>query len=167
MEAIVAHDIIGSGRDYVTPAVLRIGNDDTPPTVFIIDGDIAVRQSLERLIRTAGWEPETFASAEEFLSHPRGTVPSCVILDLTLPGIERSRIATAARRTPEHAAHFCHLPYRRPDGGPGDESRRGRFLIRPIDDMALLSAIGAAIERSRAALRHDSEMRMLRDYTRH
>ncbi|MGZ5233415.1 MAG: response regulator transcription factor, partial [Burkholderiales bacterium] len=55
--------------------------------VFVVDDDVSVRESLELLIRTAGWQPETFASAQDFLSHPRPTVPSCLVLDVTLPGL--------------------------------------------------------------------------------
>jgi FixJ family two-component response regulator len=57
------------------------------PLVFVVDDDVSVRESLELLIRYEGWEPEIFASANEFLSRPRPLVPSCLILDLSLPGL--------------------------------------------------------------------------------
>src|SRR6202023_4033731 len=57
------------------------------PIVFVVDDDVSVRESLELLIRCAGWEPETFASAQEFLSRPRVLAPSCLVLDVTLPDI--------------------------------------------------------------------------------
>src|ERR1700738_2325614 len=57
------------------------------PIVFVVDDDVSVRESLESLIRFAGWEPETFASAQEFLARPRVLVPSCLILDVALPGL--------------------------------------------------------------------------------
>jgi FixJ family two-component response regulator len=57
------------------------------PIVFVVDDDISVRESLELLIRDAGWQPETFNSAQEFLSRPRVVVPSCLVLDVTLPGL--------------------------------------------------------------------------------
>ena len=57
------------------------------PIVFVVDDDISVRESLELLIQSAGWQPETFASAQEFLSRPRSLVPSCLVLDVSLPGI--------------------------------------------------------------------------------
>src|SRR5574339_373468 len=60
---------------------------DVQSVVFVVDDDISVRESLELLIRTAGWQPETFASAQEFLSRPRAAVPSCLVLDVTLPGL--------------------------------------------------------------------------------
>ena len=60
---------------------------DVTSLVFIVDDDVSVRESLELLIRTAGWQPETFGSAQEFLSRPRATVPCCLVLDVTLPGV--------------------------------------------------------------------------------
>src|SRR5260370_11613299 len=57
------------------------------PIVFVVDDDVSVRESLEALIRCAGWEPETFASAQEFLARPRVLAPSCLVLDVTLPGL--------------------------------------------------------------------------------
>src|SRR6201988_1214555 len=57
------------------------------PIVFVVDDDISVRESLESLIRCEGWQPETFASAQEFLARPRALVPSCLVLDFSLPGL--------------------------------------------------------------------------------
>ena len=163
MQAIVAQNVIGSVRDYVAPATIpRTGIRDIGPTVFVIDGDISVRQSLERLIRTAGWEPEAFASAEEFLSHARGTGPCCVILDLTLPGLSGLELQKQLAGRPELPVIFAtgHT-----DVAMTVEAMKAgavEFFTKPINDVALLHAIGAAIERSRAALRHDSDLRMLR-----
>ena len=60
---------------------------DLSAVVFVVDDDVSVRESLELLIRTAGWQPQTFASAHEFLSHPRPSGPCCLVLDVTLPGL--------------------------------------------------------------------------------
>src|SRR5262249_40937591 len=60
---------------------------DSLPIVFVVDDDISVRESLELLIRTAGWQPETYASAAAFLARPRATVPSCLVLDVSLPDL--------------------------------------------------------------------------------
>src|ERR1700686_4925197 len=57
------------------------------PIVFVVDDDVSVRESLESLIRCEGWTPETFASAQEFLDHPRVPVPNCLVLDVSLPGL--------------------------------------------------------------------------------
>src|SRR5438132_13408314 len=60
---------------------------DATPVVFVVDDDVSVRASLEVLIRCAGWQPETFASSQEFLARPRISVPSCLVLDVSLPGL--------------------------------------------------------------------------------
>jgi len=62
------------------------------PIVFVVDDDVSVRESLELLIRCEGWQPETFASAQEFLARPRVLAPSCMILDVSLPGLESANV---------------------------------------------------------------------------
>src|SRR6186997_2542979 len=57
------------------------------PIVFVVDDDISVRESLELLIADAGWRPELFASAQEFLARPRPLCPSCLVLDMNLPDL--------------------------------------------------------------------------------
>lgn len=71
------------------------------PIVFVVDDDVSVRESLELLIRCAGWQPELFASAKAFLSRPRVLVPSCLVLDVTLPDLNGFDLQTliAADRT--------------------------------------------------------------------
>src|SRR5207244_11817035 len=74
------------------------------PIVFVVDDDVSVRESLEALIRCEGWEPKTFASAREFLAHPRALTPSCLVLDVSLPGLNgldlQKRIATERSEVP-------------------------------------------------------------------
>src|SRR5215813_6956257 len=57
------------------------------PIVFVVDDDVSVRESLELMIRHAGWQPHTFESAQAFLAHPRPLVPSCLVLDVSLPDL--------------------------------------------------------------------------------
>src|SRR3954465_14261695 len=64
------------------------------PLVFVVDDDVSVRESLELLLRTAGWKPETFASAQEFLARSRPEVPCCLVLDVTLPGLNGLELQT-------------------------------------------------------------------------
>ena len=162
MEAIVAQTLLGNVRNYVSMGTItRDGIDEVAPTVFVIDGDISMRASLERLIRTAGWEPESFASAEAFLSHTRGVVPCCVILDLALPGLSGLELQ-------KQLADRRHIPLIFITGHndvrmivQAMKAGAVEFLTKPVNDVALLHAIDMAIERSRAALRHDSEMWML------
>ncbi|HEV7398560.1 MAG TPA: response regulator [Pyrinomonadaceae bacterium] len=70
------------------------------PIVFVVDDDISVRESLELLIKFSGWQPETFASAAEFLEHPRTATPSCLVLDVSLPdlnGLELQKLIASDR----------------------------------------------------------------------
>ena len=134
------------------------------PTVFVVDDDISVRESLELLIRNAGWRPELFESAEEFLCHPRVLVPNCLVLDVTLPGFNGLDLQK-------------HIAVDRADmpiifiTGHGDvpmtvEAMKGgavEFLTKPFGDDVLLLAIQQALDRSRAALDHETEIRGLRD----
>src|ERR1700675_35442 len=134
------------------------------PIVFVVDDDISVRKSLELLIDSAGWQPETFASAEEFLSCPRVLAPSCLVLDVTLPdlnGLELQK-RVAVDRTDMPIIFIS---------GYGDvpmtvqamKAGAVEFLTKPFGDDVLLSAIRHALERSTTALAHEAEMQALRD----
>jgi FixJ family two-component response regulator len=134
------------------------------PIVFVVDDDISVRESVELLIRNEGWKVETFASAQEFLARPRTPVPSCLVLDVSLPGLNgldlQKRIATERTEMP-----IIFIT------GHGDVPMTVRamkagaveFLTKPFNDSVLLGAISQALERSRVTLHHDSAIRMLRD----
>ena len=134
------------------------------PVVFVVDDDVSVRESLEALIREAGWQPETFASAEEFLIYPRVPGPSCLVLDVTLPDLDgldlQQRIA--ADRTDMPIIFIT---------GHGDVPNTVRamkagaveFLTKPFGDDVLLSAIRDAIERSEVALGQEAELKGLQD----
>src|ERR1043165_8257582 len=141
-------------------------SDDTP-IVFVVDDDISVRESLELLISFAGWLPELFASAEEFLAHPRVPVPNCLILDVSLPdldGLELQKLI-ASDRTDRTDMPIIFIT------GHGDipmtvqamKAGAVEFLTKPFDDEVLLSAIQHALERSRAALGREEEIQALRD----
>ena len=137
---------------------------DAIPVVFVVDDDISVRESLALLIRSAGWRPETFASAQEFLACPRIEAPSCVVLDVSLPGLNgldlQGRVAAERPDMPIIVIT-----------GYGDVPMTVRamkagaveFLTKPFRDDVLLNAIGQAIERSRAALDREAEIRAIRD----
>jgi FixJ family two-component response regulator len=134
------------------------------PIVFVVDDDISVRESLESLIRFAGWQPQIFASAQEFLSCPRVFVPSCLVLDLMLPDLNgldlQKRIAADQIVMP-----IIFI------SGHGDVTMAVRamkagaveFLNKPYRDEMMLSAIEQAIECSDAALRREAAMRSIRD----
>ena len=71
----------------ISPTTMRRVMLHATPIVFVVDDDISVRRSLELLIDSAGWQSETFASAQEFLHHPRPVSPSCLVLDVSLPDL--------------------------------------------------------------------------------
>jgi FixJ family two-component response regulator len=134
------------------------------PIVFIVDDDISVRESLESLIRCEGWEPETFASAQEFLARPRVFTPSCLILDVSLPGLSgldlQKYIASDRKDMP---IIFITGHGDVPMSVKAMKAGAVEFLIKPFGDEALLSAIRHSIERSHAMLRRDAETGTLRD----
>jgi len=134
------------------------------PIVFVVDDDISVRESLESLILFAGWQPQIFASAQDFLPRPPALVPSCLVLDVMLPDLNgldlQKRLATDRVTMP-----IIFIT------GHGDVPMAVRamkagaveFLNKPYSDEMLLSAIQEAIECSDAALRREAEMRSIRD----
>jgi FixJ family two-component response regulator len=133
------------------------------PIVFVVDDDISVRESLELLIRCEGWQPETFSSGQEFLSRPRALVPSCLVLDFSLPGLNglelQKRIAVERTDMPI----IFITGYRDvPMTVQAMKAGAVEFLTKPFGEDALLSAIRGALERSRVALSREAEMRVLR-----
>jgi len=134
------------------------------PIVFVVDDDVSVRESLEALIRTAGWQSETFASAEEFLSRPRVLAPSCLVLDVSLPdlnGLDLQKRVTADRI--DMPIIFITAYGDVPMSVQAMKAGAVEFLTKPFGDHVLLGAIRHAIERSRTALDHEAEIRSLRD----
>jgi FixJ family two-component response regulator len=136
---------------------------DVTSVVFVVDDDVSVRESLELLIRTAGWCPETFASAQEFLSHPRPTGPSCLVLDVTLPGLSGLELQEQLAERPDMPIIFITGHGDVPMTVQAMKAGAVEFLTKPFNDAVLLNAIRAAIERSRAALRQESELQVLRN----
>jgi FixJ family two-component response regulator len=137
---------------------------DSIPIVFVVDDDVSVRESLESLIQTFGWRVKTFGSAEEFLSHPRVVAPRCLVLDVSLPdlnGLDLQRRVAADRM--EMPIIFIT--------GHGDVPMSVRamkagaleFLTKPFDVDALVAAVRDAIERSRASIGEEVQVRALRD----
>jgi FixJ family two-component response regulator len=136
---------------------------DVKPIVFVVDDDVSVRESLELLIENAGWKPELFASAQDFLSRPRVTVPSCLVLDVTLPGLNGLELQQQLADRTEMPIIFITGYGDVPMSVRAMKAGAVEFLTKPFRDDVLLDAIRGAIERSRAALRLDSEMRSLRN----
>jgi FixJ family two-component response regulator len=136
---------------------------DVTSIVFVVDDDVSVRESLELLIRTAGWKPETFASAQDFLSRPRPTVPCCLVLDVTLPGLSGLELQEQLAQRTDMPIIFITGHGDVPMTVQAMKAGAVEFLTKPFRDDVLLDAIRAAIERSRAALRQESEMQVLRN----
>lgn len=147
----------------ITSRAIEVFMPEVTPLVFVVDDDVSVRESLELLIRTAGWRPELFASAQAFLSRPRSTVPCCLVLDVTLPGLNGLELQQQLADRTEMPIIFIT--------GYGDVPMTVRamkagaveFLTKPFRDDVLLDAIRGALERSRAAIRLNAEMQVLRN----
>src|SRR5438552_5499356 len=137
---------------------------DATSIVFVVDDDVSVRESLELLIRCAGWRPETFASAQEFLARPRVVAPSCLVLDVGLPDLNgldlQKRVAVDRIDMPIiFITGYGDVPM------TVQAMKAGaiEFLTKPFGDDTLLSAIRQAIERSRATLDQEQDAQSLRD----
>jgi len=134
------------------------------PIVFVVDDDVSVCKSLELLIGSAGWKPETFASAQEFLSSPRVLAPSCLVLDVSLPdlnGLElQKRIAGDRSDMPIiFISGYGDVPMT----VQAMKAGAVEFLTKPFSDDVLLTAIQHALERSGTALANQAQARALRD----
>ncbi|RWO38556.1 MAG: response regulator transcription factor [Mesorhizobium sp.] len=133
------------------------------PVVFVVDDDISVRESLELLIGSAGWQPEVFESAMEFLAQPRMAVPNCLILDVNLPelnGLDLQQLI-AAERT-ETPIIFVTGYGDIPTSVKAIKAGAAEFLTKPFREDVMLSAIEHALQRSRAALSSQSDLEVLR-----
>jgi len=136
---------------------------DDSAIVFVVDDDMSVRESLESLIRHAGWLAELFASGQEFLARPRLTVPCCLLLDVSLPGLSGLELQRQIAERTEMPIIFIT--------GHGDvqmtvqamKAGAVEFLTKPLRRDVLLNAIRGALERSRAALRVDAEMQAIKN----
>src|ERR1700722_14429090 len=133
------------------------------PIVFVVDDDVWIRESLQTLLHDEGWLPESFASAQEFLDRPRALIPNCLVLDISLPGINGLELQkrVAVERTDMPIIFIT---------GHGDipmsvgamKAGAQEFLTKPFNDEVLLTAIRQALERSRIALGREMEMQALK-----
>ena len=137
---------------------------DATPIVFVVDDDVSVRESLELLIRCAGWQAETFVSGQEFLARPRAVAPSCLVLDVSMPGLNgldlQQRVAVERADMP---IIFITGHGDVPMSVQAMKAGAVEFLTKPFGDNVLLTAIRNAIDRSRSALSREAEIRTLRD----
>lgn len=134
------------------------------PVVFVIDDDISVRESLELLLRSAGLQAQLFASAEDFLAHPRVFAPTCLVLDVSLPqvnGLELQQRIAADR--PDMPIIFITGYGDVPTTVKAMKAGAVEFLTKPFNGETLLQAVCDAIERSREALESHMALRALHD----
>ena len=131
--------------------------------VFVVDDDISVRESLELLIRSEGWQPATFSSAQHFLSHPRTPVPSCLVLDVSMPGLNGLELQKrVAAEHPDVPIIFITGYGDVPKTVQAMKAGAVEFLTKPFNDDVLLSAVRQALERSQVALGRQAEIKELR-----
>jgi FixJ family two-component response regulator len=148
---------------YTVSSLEAVTMPDVPSMVFVVDDDVSVRESLELLIRTAGWQPEVFESAQQFLSRPRPAVPCCLVLDVTLPGLNGLELQKRLAARTDMPIIFITGHGDVPMTVEAMKAGAVEFLTKPFRDDVLLNAVRGAIERSRDALRHDSEIQGLRE----
>ena len=136
---------------------------DLTSIVFVVDDDVSVRESLELLIQSAGWRAETFTSGDDFLSRPRVRVPCCLLLDVTLPGPNGLELQQQLAERTDMPIIFITGHGDVPMSVQAMKAGAVEFLTKPLQHDVLVSAIRGALERSRDALRLDSEIRGLRN----
>src|SRR6266481_1117750 len=140
--------ICGESNDAAAPQAI--------PVVFVVDDDVSVRESVELLVLSAGWRPQTFASARDFLSRPRVLAPSCLVLDVTLPDLNgldlQKRVAVDRMDMPIiFITGYGDVPMT----VQAMKAGAVEFLTKPFGDDVLVSAIRHAIELSHTALRRE------------
>jgi FixJ family two-component response regulator len=133
------------------------------PIVFVIDDDVAVRDSLKLLVESAGWGAETFRSGREFLSRPRVQVPSCLVLDIALPELNGLDVQTLVADRTDLPIIFISGHFDLSTTVRAMKAGALEFMTKPVVDDLLVRAIEHAIERSRAVLGRVAGLQALRD----
>jgi FixJ family two-component response regulator len=139
--------------------------NEVEPIVFIVDDDLSIRRSTERLVRAAGLNVQSFASAGEYLKSPRPEGPACLLLDVRMPGLNGMDLQHELNQSGIHIPIIFIT-------GHGDIPMSVRamkagaveFLTKPFRSRSLLDAIRAAIERDRSASRERSQIGEVREH---
>jgi FixJ family two-component response regulator len=138
---------------------------DVASIVFVVDDDPSVRRSIQRLVESVGLQVELFGSAQEFLRSERPDAPSCLVLDIRLPGISgldfQRQLAEANIHIP---IVFITAHGDIPMTVRAMKAGAVEFLTKPFHDQDLLDAIQLAIERDSARRKHESEIALLREH---
>ena len=134
------------------------------PVVYVVDDDPGVREALNSLIRSVGFRVQTFASAQDFLQSKPSTAPSCLILDVRLPGLSGLDLQRELRQADIHIPVIFVTGHADiPMSVRAMKAGAVEFLTKPVRDQDLLDAIQQAIERDRASQRERTEMAHLRE----
>jgi FixJ family two-component response regulator len=143
--------------------VMSLPMSQATPIVFVIDDDISVRESLELLIRHEGLEVETFSSAQEFISRPRAFLPNCLVLDISLPGLNGLELQNrVAGERPDMPIIFITGHGNIPMTVQAMKAGAVEFLTKPFNDDVLLRAIHNAVDRSKMLIGRETELRTLK-----
>jgi len=161
-----AIEVMGGGQVVNTSERACCGADRkgscATPVVCIVDGDAAVRRCLDALVCAAGWQPRSFASAEELLAEPLIPCPACVVVSVELPGLSGLELQRRLADRPEISVIFAsaqsnvEVTVRAMKAGAVD------YLTKPVARESLLRAIAEGIDRSRARVEREAELRALR-----
>jgi FixJ family two-component response regulator len=154
MTTVTTIDSAHSRRPDASPAM---------PIVFVVDDDISVRESLELLIQESGWQPETFTSGQGFLARPPASVPSCLVLDVGLPGLSGLELQKQLAGRTDMPIIFITGYGDVPTSVQAMKAGAIEFLMKPFGDDALLITIRHALERSRRALEQEASLKELRE----
>lgn len=136
---------------------------EAEPIVFVVDDDESVRESLKLLVESAGWQAQTYSSAQAFLARPPALGPSCLLLDLILPDLNGCDLQSLLADKTDMPVIFIsghadvRTTVRAMKGGAVD------FFIKPVNCEAVLSAIRNALDRSRASLGQAADERALQE----
>jgi FixJ family two-component response regulator len=134
------------------------------PTVFVVDDDVCLSETVEALIGDAGWRTETFGSARDFLARRLSHEPSCLILDIDLPDLDGLELqARVADERPDMPVIFVAGHSEVAQVVRAMKAGAADFLAKPLSEVALLSAVRGAIHRSEAALLDEAQRRRLAD----
>jgi FixJ family two-component response regulator len=135
---------------------------DVTPVVFVVDDDISVRESLELLMTACGWRAETFGSAQDFLRRPRPSAPCCLVLDVTLPGLTGLELQQQLAERTDMPIIFITGYGDVPMSVRAMKAGAVEFLTKPFNDSVLVEAIRQALDKSRVAMQHESQLQGLR-----
>ena len=136
----------------------------TMPTVVVVDDDISIRESLELLIKSEGWQCALFESAEEFLARLPAVVPSCLVLDVNLPDLSgldiQQHVSDEKFSTPIiFITGYSDIP----TSVKAMKAGAAEFLTKPLDDVILVEAIREAVQRREANLKREGARRQLQE----